>query len=283
MYYTSSQSVFEKMKRSFGLHCHMLTLSSHPPTSFEDATNIENHLDTTDESIHMIWKHELEQKQSIDTALYHYTQQMDDNNTNITNLNNLNNNNSNNQGQQEQLVNLSDIPSSPTMSPSLTRSSSSSSIATNSTSPLPTVVTSTQGFDLTQNSLDQAMPLSPNENYLQQQQPSSSPNNIDLLTDTIPEVTNVKYGQYLTYDNIEGTKNMVRELVVQSLVPFMERNIQHWNEQVASARRGLTGRLFGASRRLFGSNNSRSPSTQFIQTIPATGHNIPTGTNMLTM
>lgn len=261
----SSQSIFEKMKRSFGLHCHMLTLSSHPPTSFEDSTNIENNLDLADESIHMIWKNHLEQNQKIDTALYHYTQQLD-------------NNSNNNIDQQEQLVNLADTPSSPTIS-SLTRSSSSSSIATNTTSPLPTVMTSTQGFDLTNNYLDQSIPSPSNEN-----QPKSLANNsIDLLTDSISEVSNVKYGQYLTYDNIEGTKNMVREFVVQSLVPFMERNIQHWNEQVASARRGLTGRLFGASRRLFGTNNSRSPSTQSIQTIPATGRNIPTGTNMLTM
>ncbi|CAO3630125.1 unnamed protein product [Cunninghamella blakesleeana] len=264
-----SQSVFEKMKRSFGLHCHMLTLSSHPPTSFEDSANIDNNLDLADESIHMIWKNDLEQNQNIDTALYHYTQQLDNNNSS----------NNNNMDKQEQLINLTDAPSSPTIS-SLTRSSSSSSIATNVTSPLPTVMTSAQGFDLTNNYLDQSIPSSPsNENN-----PKSLPNNsIDLLTDTISEVPNIKYGQYLTYDNIEGTKNMVKEFVVQSLVPFMERNIQHWNEQVASARRGLTGRLFGASRRLFGTNNSRGPLTQSIQTIPATGRNIPTGTNMLTI
>ena len=44
----------------------------------------------------------------------------------------------------------------------------------------------------------------------------------------------------------------VRELVTKSLVPYLERSVQQLNEQVAAARRGLTGRLIGASRRLFG-------------------------------
>ncbi|KAG1245102.1 hypothetical protein G6F68_015192 [Rhizopus microsporus] len=74
---------------------------------------------------------------------------------------------------------------------------------------------------------------------------------------------------------------MVREFAIQSLVPFMERNIQQWNEQVASARRGLTGRLFGASRRLFGTSGRSSP--QSVQTIPAQGPNIPYGLNSITV
>ena len=90
----------------------------------------------------------------------------------------------------------------------------------------------------------------------------------------------VQYGRYLTTDDVTSCKAMVREFVVQSLIPFMERNIQHWNEQVASARRGLTGRLFGASRRLFGSS-SRTHSSQSLQTIAATGPNVPAGVNQV--
>lgn len=50
----------------------------------------------------------------------------------------------------------------------------------------------------------------------------------------------------------ERIRAFVRDLVAKSLVPYLERSVQQLNEQVAAARRGLTGRLLGASRRLFG-------------------------------
>ncbi|WFD41952.1 hypothetical protein MPSI1_000590 [Malassezia psittaci] len=43
----------------------------------------------------------------------------------------------------------------------------------------------------------------------------------------------------------------LREFVVKSLVPFLEKNLQHLNEQTGTARRGLTGRLLGAGRKWF--------------------------------
>ncbi|RKP26919.1 ER-golgi trafficking TRAPP I complex 85 kDa subunit-domain-containing protein, partial [Syncephalis pseudoplumigaleata] len=52
--------------------------------------------------------------------------------------------------------------------------------------------------------------------------------------------------------DVDSVRLMVRELVVQSLIPYMERSIQYWNEQVASGRRGVAGRIFSAGRRLFG-------------------------------
>ncbi|KAI9364018.1 ER-golgi trafficking TRAPP I complex 85 kDa subunit-domain-containing protein [Zopfochytrium polystomum] len=51
---------------------------------------------------------------------------------------------------------------------------------------------------------------------------------------------------------IKGVEAFVKEFLVQSILPNMERKVQHWNEQVASSRRGITGRLFTASRRYFG-------------------------------
>ncbi|WFC97863.1 hypothetical protein MYAM1_000584 [Malassezia yamatoensis] len=43
----------------------------------------------------------------------------------------------------------------------------------------------------------------------------------------------------------------LREFVVKSLVPFLEKTLQHLNEQTGTARRGLTGRLLGAGRKWF--------------------------------
>lgn len=43
-----------------------------------------------------------------------------------------------------------------------------------------------------------------------------------------------------------------------SVVPFMERCIATWNDQVASRRRGLSGRFLTMSKRYFGSGSSRS-------------------------
>jgi hypothetical protein len=42
----------------------------------------------------------------------------------------------------------------------------------------------------------------------------------------------VIYGQYLSEEDIVGIHTFVGELVRQSIVPYMERNIRQWNEQV---------------------------------------------------
>lgn len=60
--------------------------------------------------------------------------------------------------------------------------------------------------------------------------------------------------QQLHAEDHESLRNMVRELVVQSVIPFMERCINTWNDQIASSRRSLTGRFFGASRKYFTSS-----------------------------
>lgn len=51
----------------------------------------------------------------------------------------------------------------------------------------------------------------------------------------------------------------LRELVIMSLIPWMERNIQSWNESLAASRRGFTGRLFSAGRRFLSSNAAKDP------------------------
>lgn len=44
-------------------------------------------------------------------------------------------------------------------------------------------------------------------------------------------------------------RSFVREMVMQSLIPTMERNVSMWNDQVASKRKGLTGRFMNLSRK----------------------------------
>ncbi|EMC91905.1 hypothetical protein BAUCODRAFT_310151 [Baudoinia panamericana UAMH 10762] len=53
----------------------------------------------------------------------------------------------------------------------------------------------------------------------------------------------------------------VREMVTQSVVPSMERASATWNDQVASRRRGLTGRFMSISKRFtaFGGRNASVP------------------------
>ena len=57
-------------------------------------------------------------------------------------------------------------------------------------------------------------------------------------------------------------RTFVRELVTQSIVPGMERLCAQWNEQVATRRRGFSGRLMSLSKRwnpLGTTRNSSSP------------------------
>ncbi|KAJ3326413.1 Trafficking protein particle complex 8, partial [Gonapodya sp. JEL0774] len=59
-------------------------------------------------------------------------------------------------------------------------------------------------------------------------------------------------GTYVSREDFKAVEDFVREFAAQSVVPFMERTVQTLNEQVASSRRGLTGRLFSAGRKYFG-------------------------------
>ncbi|EPQ31061.1 uncharacterized protein PFL1_01250 [Pseudozyma flocculosa PF-1] len=69
--------------------------------------------------------------------------------------------------------------------------------------------------------------------------------------------TSADVARLLDDEDIKRLKGFVRELTAQSIVPFMERCVQQWNEQLASSRKGLTGRLFGASRKFFGGSAAK--------------------------
>ncbi|KAI5820975.1 ER-golgi trafficking TRAPP I complex 85 kDa subunit-domain-containing protein [Pyronema omphalodes] len=55
-----------------------------------------------------------------------------------------------------------------------------------------------------------------------------------------------------------GIAVMVREMTQMSIVPFMERCIATWNDQVASRRRGISGRFLTMSKRYFGGSSNRN-------------------------
>ncbi|WVQ74505.1 hypothetical protein IAR50_004106 [Cryptococcus sp. DSM 104548] len=85
------------------------------------------------------------------------------------------------------------------------------------------------------------------------------------------------YGAKLTAEDTQRLAALVRELVVQSLIPWMEARIREWNEVYHANRRGITGRLFGAGRKLFGSRPN-SPATN----AGAAGYNVAAGYYPLT-
>ena len=60
--------------------------------------------------------------------------------------------------------------------------------------------------------------------------------------------------------DLSAFSEMVREMVLQSIVPHLERCIARWNDQFASYRKGLAGRFLNVSRRFGFNSRSSSPS-----------------------
>lgn len=63
----------------------------------------------------------------------------------------------------------------------------------------------------------------------------------------------IEIGAKLGQEDVKRIKLFLREFVVQSLAPWMERTTTQLNEQLAANRKGIAGRLFSAGRRYFGS------------------------------
>ncbi|KAK6220903.1 hypothetical protein LQW54_001823 [Pestalotiopsis sp. IQ-011] len=71
------------------------------------------------------------------------------------------------------------------------------------------------------------------------------------------------FTRYIYESDATAIRTFVREMVTQSIIPTMERHVSVWNDQVASRRRGVAGRLMGLTRRWgFGSTTKGSGSTQ---------------------
>lgn len=76
---------------------------------------------------------------------------------------------------------------------------------------------------------------------------------IDLNTSTSP---------YIFSSDATALRSFARELIAQSIIYHMEQRIAFWNEQVASRRRGISGRFMSLSKRWTGiGQSSRSSSS----------------------
>lgn len=95
--------------------------------------------------------------------------------------------------------------------------------------------------------------------------PTAESNKLTLDLLLHPETVAEPYGCCLSSDDLGAITQMLREMLSQSIIPYMERNIAHWNEQVAASRKGIAGRF----RRYFGTG-SKNPATA-IQQAPTAG------------
>ncbi|EHK46258.1 hypothetical protein TRIATDRAFT_128499 [Trichoderma atroviride IMI 206040] len=72
--------------------------------------------------------------------------------------------------------------------------------------------------------------------------------------------------RYIFESDAIAIRTFVREMLMQSIIPTMERHATIWNDQVASKRRGITGRFMSLSKRWtgFGSSSRSSSSSNSI-------------------
>ncbi|KAK5939061.1 hypothetical protein PMZ80_008364 [Knufia obscura] len=90
---------------------------------------------------------------------------------------------------------------------------------------------------------------------------------IDLDATPVPQVFST---------DAAAIKVFVRELVSQSIVPYMEQRISLWNEQIASRRRGISGRFMSLSKRwggIGGLGSSRNSSASNLSTTNSSSGN----------
>lgn len=64
--------------------------------------------------------------------------------------------------------------------------------------------------------------------------------------------------RYIFESDATVIRTFIREMVTQSIVPTMERNVLQWNDQVASKRKGLSGRFMSLSKRWTSAGSSSS-------------------------
>ena len=67
--------------------------------------------------------------------------------------------------------------------------------------------------------------------------------------------------KYIRESDAAAIRGFLREMVTQSIVPFMESRVTAWNDQIASRRRGFSGRFVSMSKRWagFGAVKSTMP------------------------
>ena len=65
-------------------------------------------------------------------------------------------------------------------------------------------------------------------------------------------------GKFIFESDATAIRMFVREMVTQSILPFMENRMMAWNDQVASRRRGISGRFMSLSKRWTGFGSAKN-------------------------
>ncbi|GAA5918451.1 hypothetical protein JCM1841_003975 [Sporobolomyces salmonicolor] len=71
-----------------------------------------------------------------------------------------------------------------------------------------------------------------------------------------PKTAGMERGRELSEEDLRLIGDFMRELVVQSVVPWIERAVVVGNEQYTASKKSIGGRLFSAGRKYFGSSSS---------------------------
>jgi hypothetical protein len=66
------------------------------------------------------------------------------------------------------------------------------------------------------------------------------------------ETPTFRYARHLGKEDISNIRDCIRQLVIQSVIPWMEARVREWNEVFIHSRKGLAGKLLGAGKKLFG-------------------------------
>lgn len=76
---------------------------------------------------------------------------------------------------------------------------------------------------------------------------------------------------HLHDSDVQSIKAFIRELTAQSVIPHMESRVSLWNDQIASRRRGISGRFMSLSKRWGGLSLPTSRSTTPAPSQPPSG------------
>ncbi|KAF8977179.1 Trafficking protein particle complex 8 [Entomortierella lignicola] len=213
----SAMETLEKMRRTFGLNCSILKINSVDPNQSTLPKERNAH----------IWSKTVAMSRLLSMA-----HSIKDPASNRSSLSSINSTNAS--GTLVDLASQRSAMSSPVYS---TTGNGSPTFAVNP-------VYAQLGNDDEDGAFDQEpLLLPPSENQ-------------SLTSDLLlrPEKLTEPFGCCLSEDDISGIMQVLREMLAQSIIPYMERNIAHWNEQVAASRKGIAGRF----KRYFGTS-SKSP------------------------
>lgn len=78
---------------------------------------------------------------------------------------------------------------------------------------------------------------------------------------------------YIHESDATAVKGFIREMVAQSLIPFMEGRVTTWNDQVASRRRGISARFMSLSKRITNFGSNKATAAGLSDPSGSSGHN----------